>query len=128
MGIYDVQKTLFQPSSQEIQDLSELSDICSSFSSISVDNSELSSSHDKETEYENLNAVQVATVSNSITENRKCVICSENDISKLRQVKILREKSGKQINWPLTFLICFCYKIGIGKVEESYICYKHYAE
>ena len=128
MGIYDVQKTLFQPSSQEIQDLSELSDICSSFSSISVDNSELSSSHDKETEYENLKAVQVATLSHSITENKKCVICSENDVSKLRQVKILREKRGKQINWPLTFLICFYHKIGIGKVEESYICYKHYAE
>ena len=95
MGIYDVQKALFQPSSQEIQDLSELSDICSSSSSISVDNSELSSSHDKETEYENLKAVQVTTLSHSITENKKCVICSENDISKLRQVKILREKKRK---------------------------------
>ena len=57
--------------------------------------SELSSSHDKETEYENLKAVQVTTLSHSITENKKCVICSENDISKLHQFKILREKKRK---------------------------------
>ena len=58
----------------------------------------------------------------------ECVVYSEQDQSKLRSCRILKEKREKEINWTATILLAFYHKINVDIVEESLICNKHYSQ
>ena len=65
---------------------------------------------------------------NDSSNSNNCVVCSESDPEMLRPCRVLKEKRGKEINWQVTSLPCFFYKIGLDVVGKSTICYKHHAK
>ena len=122
LGEYDVRKTLF--TADNIQSFpDEIIEEDLDFSPL-VDTADLNLSSPFEPNIWSTTALHKYV--NDSSNSNNCVVCSESDPEKLQRV--LKGKRGNEINWQVTSLLCFFYKIGLDIVGKSTICYKHHAK
>ena len=124
LGEYDVRKTLF--TADNIQSFpDEIIEEDLDFSLL-VDTADLNLSSPFDSNI--CSSIALHKYVNDSSNSNNCVVCSESDPEKLRPCRVLKEKRGNEINWQVTSLLCFFYKIGLDVVGKSNICYKHHAK